>query len=280
MSTEIGAVRERVRTDPRISRRRRTIARLRKRRSITIAAISGGVVVAVWVALLSPLLHVDRIQISGARHTDRTSIEDASGIGATTNLLLLSTTDVQRRVEALPWIKSAKVDRKLPGTVRIRVDERTPAMVLTLATSSWTLDARGRVLGPAAGKTRLTSIGGPALEEPRVGDRITDPAIAGGLNVWRSLPKSIRTRVDAILAPTTERISLAMGQTIIRYGAAEHFRSKTSVLKALLARLHARGISASYIDVSVPTNPAVGPPAASTTTTTPIGVSPTPVITP
>ena len=264
MSTELGAVGERVRTDPRISRRRRTIARLRKRRSFILAGIAVGLALGVWVALFSPLLHVDKIQITGATHTTRSEVESASGITTTSNLLLLSTTDVQERVETLPWVKSARVDRKLPGTVRIRLQERSPALMLTLESSSWMIDGHGRVLGPATQHTRLPSIGGPDLDEPQAGERIDDPAITGGLAVWRALPRSIRSRVDALLAPTRERISLAMGQTIGRYGAAVQFRAKTSVLKALLTRLRARGINPTYIDVSVPTNPAVGPPATTT----------------
>ncbi|HET7482498.1 MAG TPA: FtsQ-type POTRA domain-containing protein [Actinomycetota bacterium] len=280
MSSEVGTVRERVKTDPRISRRRRTIARLRRRRSLALAIAAGTVALSIWVALFSPVLHVGRIQVLGAHHVSRVQVQRAAAISHDTNLLLLSTTDVQRRVEGVPWVESARVERKLPGTVSIRIEERHPAMVLTLATSSWVLDDRGRVLQAATSKTDLPTIGGVEMDAPKPGDVIDDLAVAGGLRVWRSLPKEVQKKVDAILSPTTERISLALGQTVIRYGAAEHFRAKVAVLKALLARLGARGITPSYIDISVPTNPAVGPPATAAPPTTSTAPTPAPTVAP
>ncbi|MDQ3941279.1 MAG: hypothetical protein M3238_08015, partial [Actinomycetota bacterium] len=56
------------------------------------------------------------------------------------------------------------------------------------------------------------------------------------------------------------RITFALDdQTVVRYGAPERVRAKNAVLVALLARLRAEGRAGSYVDVRVPTNPAVGP---------------------
>ena len=67
-----------------------------------------------------------------------------------------------------------------------------------------------------------------------------------------------------MFAPTIERISFSLQSgTVIRFGAAEQLAAKNEVLKALFDDLGSDGGGAAYIDVRVPTSPAVSGPAAS-----------------
>jgi len=214
----------RARTDPRFTRRRRAVERLRRRKVLVRAAVVGALGAGAWVALWSPLLDVRDVQVVGAVRTRTADVVAASGVRGGENLLLLSTENVARGARALPWVADVDVDRMLPGTVRIKIEERDPAFVLSLGAARWTLDAGGNVL--SAGEA------GRGL-----------PVLAG---------------VQGVFAPTLERISLKLTDgTIVRYGAAEDIADKNAVLAAVLKRIRAEGLPAAYVDVRVPSAPAI-----------------------
>ena len=263
---------ERVRTDPRISRRRKAIVRSKRRRVMAALIAAGIAAVLVWTAFWSPLLDVRRIQVVGAKHTDSSDVRAATGLDSNENLLLVSTGRVAASVEELPWVRAADVQRRLPGTVRVKVEERSAALVVTVASGTWTIDASGHVLEEGAASERLPTLTGTVLAGVEPGERIRSEAARAGLEVWRSLPRKIKEQVASVVAPARVRIALALRDgTVVRYGGADHLGAKNEVLGALLARLRAEHRTATYIDISVPGTPAVGPPQAMPT------ASPTPI---
>jgi cell division protein FtsQ len=258
---------ERVVTDPRISRRRRAVERSKRRRIATVAGIVAALAGIGWVALASPLLAVDEVRVVGAKHTTPEEVAQVTGLGPEDNLLLLSTGEVAERTETLPWVRSAEVDRMLPGIVRVRIVERVPAMIVSLGAARWTIDAKGFVLESGAVTEELPILGGAETGDIEVGAQLTTPEIQDALKAFRSMSKKIRMKIVAVVAPSFERISFSLADgTLIRFGAAERLDAKNQVLEALLSRLHEQGRVAAYIDVRVPTSPAVAPRTAATVT--------------
>jgi cell division protein FtsQ len=255
----------RVSTDPRFTRRRRAVERSKRRRNLVRFSLAATGLFAAWAAFFSPLLAVDDVRIVGARHTTAAEAAAVAEIDGEDNLLLVSTSEVAAKVRTLPWVKAARVDRMLPGTVRIRVEERRPAMVLSLGAAKWTIDRRGRVLTAGEAARGLPVLAGVQVSTVRPGLSLRTGEARAALSAWRSLPPALEDQVVAIFAPTIERLtfSLAAG-TQVRYGAAEHMRAKNEVVRVLLARTQSEGEPAAYIDVRVPSNPALAgePPAA------------------
>ena len=253
----------RVKTDPRFSRRRRAVAREHRRRLILRLSAVGIVVLGVWGAFFSPLLRVGEVKVIGARRTATEEILAAADLGSKDNLLSLSTSEVADRLLELPWVRSVDVDRMLPGTVRIKVAERRPAMVLSLGAAKWTIDATGRVLGSGVVGRDLPVLAGVQVVTVEPGVRLRTTEAQAALAVWRGLPKSVRRQVVGIVAPTLERVTLSLADdTLVRYGAPEDVAAKNEILAVLLRRLRADGTQAAYIDVRVPTHPAIGPRSA------------------
>ena len=268
-------VSSRASTDPRISRRRKAVQRGRRRRILWRTAVALAVGVVVWVAFFSPLLKVKRITITGARHTSREDIARSVGLDSSDNLLLISTSSIATQTKELPWVKRVEVARKLPGTVRIRVIEREPSMVLSTSGRQWMLDAGGRVLGPGDDAPSLPVIAGSPVSALQAGARVQDQEVTGALAVFRSLPPSLRAELETIFVPTVERLTLSLKDgTQIRYGAAEDLKSKNEVLGVLLRRLRSEGGAATYLDVRVPERPAAAPLLQGTPSPAPTG-SPT-----
>lgn len=259
----------RVRTDPRISRRRKAVQRSKRRRLALALAVVAGLAALAWMAFWSPVLRVRSVELVGAEHTTSEEVIEVTGLGEDDNLLLLSTAEVADQAETLPWVRAAEVDRMLPDTVRVRVVERDPAVVLSIGAARWTLDARGHVLAPGTVAKNLPVLAGVEVAGIEPGIKLQTEEAMDALRAWRSLPRSLRAKVTGVFAPTLERISFTLANgVIVRYGAAERMEAKNEVLGSVLARLQSQGRAVAYIDVRVPTSPAVLPAVPGTIPTT------------
>lgn len=260
----------RIQTDPRIRRRRADVARGKKRKLVTVLTTLVVLGLATWAAFWSPLLSVRDVKLTGATHTTAEDVAEAAGLGSDDNLLLLSAGEVVEAARSLPWVADAEVERRLPGTVKVKVVERKPALVVSLGAARWTIDAHGHVLATGQTEPGLPVVGGVEVGEIKPGVRLDAPVMEEVLTAWRSLPRKLAIDVQAIFAPTLERISFTLADgTQVRYGAAERLDAKNEVLLALRGELAEEGRLASYIDVRVPTSPAIGPPPPELTETAP-----------
>jgi cell division protein FtsQ len=236
------------------------VARTKKRRSMVRVLVAGGVALAVWAAFFSPLLAIKKVTLSGAKRTTADEVARAVDLDSSDNLLLLRTDDITTAVKKLPWVKSVSVDRKLFGTVKVSVTEREPAMAVALGEQRYLIDRRGRVLAPTESAEGLPVLAGLQESLPEPGDRLRSAQLKGALQAYSAFPRRLQRDVQAVFAPTVERITFQLSDGIqVRYGAAEDTRSKIEVLEVLLARLRREGRGALYVDVRVPEAPAVSP---------------------
>jgi cell division protein FtsQ len=208
-------------------------------------------------------------------HTRAADIAAVAELDHDDNVLTLSPDTIESAAESLPWVKSARVQRRLPGTIRVELVERRPAMILTAPNGEWTIDPHGRVLAEGSAYSRLPTIASasPATFSP--GDKVAAPQLRAVLAAAGVMPGGLRKRVEAAFAPTPQRISFSLRNGMsIRFGSANRAEDKIKVVTAILDRVSATGEMPAYIDVRVPESPAV-----STTQLTP-EVAPAPVPTP
>jgi cell division protein FtsQ len=71
-------------------------------------------------------LTVADIRVEGRETTDRDTILVALAAGPGTPILAVSPTRARAQLEALPWVRSAVIERRLPGTLYVRLVERKP----------------------------------------------------------------------------------------------------------------------------------------------------------
>ena len=242
--------------DPRMRDRRvsvqRTAGRRRLRRFLVVVVVLGVIGGAIAV-VLSPLLALDDVTVVGAgdraAEVQRVADEDLGSA-----LLLLDTGAVARRVELLPWVVDARVERELPNSLRIVVTERTPAGWARAADGSVALvDARGFVLGvvpaPPDGMPELRGVS----RVPPLGGRI---APTDGARVAAALdPLAGRIR-DVVVGQDGQIVLHLIDGPDLRFGGpdrlAEKARSAAAVLQA------ADPSSLTYVDVRVPSAPVTG----------------------
>lgn len=116
-----------------------------------------------WGALAATdIFDVHDVEISGLRYLSRDAVLRALGVTARSNVW--SDTGVwARHVAALPLVEHVRVSRRIPGTLVVKVVERTPvALVPTPVLRP--VDARGALLPIDPSRHRLDL---PVLYEPR-----------------------------------------------------------------------------------------------------------------
>lgn len=137
--------------DPRIRQRRIDVARETGRRRLRRLMVLGCVVVIILIAIsasMSPLLDVDRIDVTGTTATPADSVVGASGIGKGDAMVRLDLGAAAAAIEQLPWVADAEIRRHFPGAVEIVVAEREPVGIIRVGDEERLFDATGRILGP------------------------------------------------------------------------------------------------------------------------------------
>jgi len=71
-------------------------------------------------------LTVSDIRVEGRETTDRETILAALAAGPGTPILAVSPTRAKDQLEALPWVRTAVIERRLPSTLYVRLVERKP----------------------------------------------------------------------------------------------------------------------------------------------------------
>jgi cell division protein FtsQ len=66
------------------------------------------------------------IRVEGRETTDRETILDALGARLGTPILAVDPVRAKQKLESLPWVRSAVIERRLPDTLYVRLVEREP----------------------------------------------------------------------------------------------------------------------------------------------------------
>jgi cell division septal protein FtsQ len=138
-------------------------------------------------------LLVTTIGVKGTKVLDDYDIVEASGITTADNTLFLDVEAVQKRIEALPYVKACRVVRVFPGAVKIHVEEREAVAILEVHNQAYEIDADCVVLreqdptcSPAG--PYITEV--PELGSVHPGQRLTHPPLREALEVWNAFSQT------------------------------------------------------------------------------------------
>ena len=153
------------------SKRRRRRGRL----GFLYKLLSVAVICTAIVLALTLFFRVETITVSGQRRYTEDQIREASGVESGDNLYLLNKHEVAARItQALPYVESIRINRKLPDTLRIEVRECGPPMALVQDGFAWLISPQGKILEQAEESAAggYASITGCQLLAPAVGESI------------------------------------------------------------------------------------------------------------
>ncbi|NOX44340.1 MAG: FtsQ-type POTRA domain-containing protein [Caldiserica bacterium] len=155
---------------------------------------------AVWLLALAVVrfsgwLQVQDIRIivvndngaSEPEHLSPQEVMNLTGIRYKANIAKLKVADARKRLEQLPWVKEARIERFwLRGIVEIRIRERKPVgRVQGEGGKAYSVDGEGVVLGPAAEADTSPIVLGLPLSLP---EEDVPPQVTEILRVYQNLP--------------------------------------------------------------------------------------------
>ena len=129
-----------------------------------------------------------QIAVTGQRYTADGDIFDALDLTAARTLLSFDSRAAKARIEQLPWIDRASIERVFPDGVNVQVVERQAFAVWRLGAQHYLIDKSGRRLGvvPASAMPALPRIAGEGAElgaAALLGRLAQYPALARRLDV-------------------------------------------------------------------------------------------------
>ena len=153
------------------------------------------------------------IRVEGRETTDQATILAALSAQQGTPILAVSPARAKQQLEALPWVRSAVIERRLPDTIYVRLVERKPLALWQHAGRIELIDRDGAVI-PVARLDRFAKlpmvVGEEAAShaaellamvssEPDLASRVTASVLVGG----RRWNLRIDNAIDVLL-PETE----------------------------------------------------------------------------
>lgn len=91
-------------------------------------------------------LVVGEIDVEGRETTDAATIMAALAADRGTPILAVSPSRAKQQLESLPWVRSATIERRLPGTLIVRLSERHPLAVWQHDGKLELIDRQGEVI--------------------------------------------------------------------------------------------------------------------------------------
>ncbi|MFL5767536.1 MAG: cell division protein FtsQ/DivIB [Actinomycetota bacterium] len=221
-----------------------------------IAAVGSVVVLgAAFAVSRSPLFAARNIDVHAARggKLSERQVLHIARVGADTNVLWMSTASVASRLEASPWISSAKVEKELPSTVHISVRQEAPVLARKTATGYDLLAGNGTVVLHAETDRGLPVVSAGSTPEVReAADTL------GAMSPW------LRDQIDTASVDPSGTVSLTLSSTdaAITYGTATEAEAKGVALAGIVRWSQSHQVALGSIDVSAPSAPVARPAGA------------------
>lgn len=211
----------------------------------------GALLLLVLATIFTPLLAVEKIEVTGITRLKEKSIVNAliSQIGKP--LPTINSADVAKSLESFPLIESFSIISLPPHTLRIQIAERQPIGVIQISGTSYLYDPAGVRIGISNGSENLPLI---AIE----GSPEKSKQFQAAIDVLMALPADLLQRVAEINAKSKDDVTMRLrgyaGQRII-WGDGSDSVLKSRVLDALIA--NQKKTDRVTYDVSSPNAPVV-----------------------
>ncbi|MBK1660379.1 cell division protein FtsQ/DivIB [Paracraurococcus ruber] len=197
-------------------RRRRTLLR-----PAALALVGAGALLATGVALMaadpygklqamwdgaaeiaaSGGLQVREVTLEGLRNTPPELVREALGVRRGDPILAFDPHFAREQLEQIAWVERAHVERLLPGTIHVRLEERQPFAI-------WQENRSFKVVDRAGTDLRAQNIGafGPL---PLIVGKGAFPAAGPLVDALRGAPE-VRERVQALVRVSERRWNLQL----------------------------------------------------------------------
>jgi cell division septal protein FtsQ len=250
--------------DKKVRERRQSINRERGRRRVAIIVACLAIAVAAGLFLWlrsSDVFAVERVTADAVAHVSQEQIDAATANVQGESLLALSVDPIEEELAALPYVRSARVLRRFPNTLYVRIVEHEPAARVKASDGSvWLVSEDGRVLEKKAGGGLPLFV--PASELDLEPGAYLPPMVAAALPIGLLLEETD----TAQSLPALHHVSIALtGEVVmhlargaeLRLGEPTELKRKLMVASVMFQQYLRDGKRINYVDASVPDRVAV-----------------------
>lgn len=212
---------------------RRRVAPLVPSRSRLVAALLAALLVAGFAVLVTgPWLVITTVDWEGRALTDVRELRRGTSGAKGQNALLLDSTDLRRRLEALPAVAEARVEVQLPGRVAIALVEEPAAVVWETRAARLVAAADGTIIGEVARDRALPAEMAtlPLVDDRRsasrtlaTGDRVDRDELATALRLAALDPALLGSTTDGFSVHVDEEYGFVLESTAPAWSAAFGF---------------------------------------------------------
>jgi cell division protein FtsQ len=210
-----------------------------------------------WLGINASYFRVKHLEVSGLHRVTRGEVSSHAQISARSNIWLFDTGAIARRVEAIPYVLTARVHRALPATVRLEVTERIPdGCVRTDDGAELTIDATRRVLERGCLAAAVVYLP-RAVDDTEPGKFIDDTDLAALQKDARILAASGEPLTDFSHDKYGQLEARLADGIRIRFGDEEDLERKRRLIGPVLASIGNRLAGVTAIDLRAPGTPVV-----------------------
>jgi cell division septal protein FtsQ len=222
---------------------------------IVLLIAAGGVLAwqAYKAAMHADLFVISGVDIKGVKQLSDRDLKDIVGVFTGQNIFRVDLSAAVKRAEGNPWVKEARIYRRLPNRITMVFIERTPASILDTGTACYLLDGEGVVI------ERFPREQASAWQLPvivirdyraRPGEEVT----AQGLTEAMELIAEISARGGwklpdvTVKADSPETLALLYGGCEFKIGSGR-YSEKLRRLAEVMADVNQRGVDIAYVDL-------------------------------
>lgn len=232
---------------------KRFTAYSRRRRAITITVVSAfsSLLLIVLATVVTPVLAVEKITISGTDRIKEESVQKALKSQIGKPLPTVNSAEIASLLEKFPLIESFAIVSLPPHGLKIQITERQPIVIIESGGVKYLYDPAGVRVGKATSKDKYPEMAIAGLPE-------NSKNFAAAIDVLMALPASLLERLASIDAKSKDDVTMRLrgysGQRII-WGDGSNSVLKSKVLAALIKNQKKNDMVT--FDVSSPNAPAV-----------------------
>jgi cell division septal protein FtsQ len=233
--------------------------------AVAQVVLIAGETFAILFLLAQPAFRPQHVEVAGVQHVTAAEVTAALALPADRNLFFLRQSELERRVERLPWVRSAAVSLGLPDRLSVAVSEWKPSAVLQVGEASFYLNGLGEVLDPAAEAGALPVISRPDFGRVRDGQQAVAGELlpillqlrAGFAPAFKVSVMSFKLDQREVLSAQTDRgWAIIFGQMATSEDRAT-LEPKLAALRSLSGRIDLATANINYVNLENPGAPAV-----------------------
>ena len=212
------------------------------------------------LARATPMFALRRIDAQGAPPGVAARVRLALAPLEGRTLVTLDGAEVDRRLEALPYVAGFSYDRDFPHTLRVTIRPEHPVTVARRGADAWLVAASTRTLArvPVHARPRLPRIWLAHSGDPAVGAPIADRFALRSIRVLAGVRLArFHPRIRVVQSREHELTLFLVSGLQLRLGDLRAIRIKLAVASRVLPIVLAHG-GYRYLDVSVPERPVAG----------------------